>query len=92
MFTANMNLSPDLMNDIFIKRINPYNLRRNDIFSIRQVSSVYHRTESLSFLRSKIWELVMPAIKNIQKYSKEEQKSGSLLNVPVDCARSISRE
>ena len=75
MFTVNMNLSPDLMNDIFIKRTNPYNLRRNDIFSIRQVSSVYHGTESLSFLRSKIWELVPPEIQNVQKYSKEEQKS-----------------
>ena len=34
MFKVNMNLSPDLMNDIFLKRTNPYTLQRNDTFSI----------------------------------------------------------
>ena len=34
MFKVNMNLSPDLKNDIFLKRTNPYALRRNDTFSI----------------------------------------------------------
>ena len=58
MFKVNMNLSPDLMNYIFQIRTNPYALRRNDTFSIRQVSSVYHGTKSLSFLGPKIWELV----------------------------------
>ena len=42
MFKVNMNLSPDIINDIFIKRTNPYTVRRNDTFSIRQVSFVYH--------------------------------------------------
>ena len=51
------------MNDIFLKRTNPYTLRRNDTFSIRQVSSVYYATESLLFLGSKIWELVPSEIK-----------------------------
>ena len=42
MFKVNMNLSPDIINDIFIKRTNPYTVRRNDTFPIRQVSFVYH--------------------------------------------------
>ena len=58
MFKVNMNLSPDLINDIFLKRTNTYTLRRNDRFSIRQVNSVYHGTKSLSFLGPNFWELV----------------------------------
>ena len=61
MFKVNMNLSPDLMNDIFLKRTI---LRRNDTFSIQKMSSVYHRTESLSFLRPNIWELMPSEIKS----------------------------
>ena len=40
-----------------------------------QVSSVYHGTESLSFLGPKIWELVPSEIKQshkVLKYLKEE--------------------
>ena len=48
------------MNDIFLKRTNPYT---NDRFSIRQVSSAYHGTESLSFLGPKMWGLVPSEIK-----------------------------
>ena len=58
MFKVNINLSRDLMNDIFKKRTNPYTLRRNDTFSIRQVNSIYQGTKSLLFLGPKIWELV----------------------------------
>ena len=53
MFKVNMNLSPDLMNDIFLNRTNPYTLWRNDTFFIRQVSSEYHVTNCLSFLGPK---------------------------------------
>ena len=63
MFKISRNLCPELLNDIFLKRTNPYNLRRNDTFYSRQVHSVYHGTESLSFLGSKIWELVPLEIK-----------------------------
>ena len=65
-FKVNMSLSPDLMNDIFSKRTNPYTLQRNDSFSIRQVSSVYHGTKSFSFLGPKIWELVPSEIKQTE--------------------------
>ena len=32
MFKISRNLCPELLNDIFLKRTNPYNLRRNDTF------------------------------------------------------------
>ena len=77
MFKVNMNLSPDLMNDIFLKRTNPYTLRRNDTFSIRQVSSVYHGNEFLSFLGPENWELVPSEIKqsgNLETFKKRIKK------------------
>ena len=59
----------------FIKRTNPNSPRRNDTFSIRQVSSSCYGTKPLSFLGPKIWELVPSEIKQshkVLKYLKEE--------------------
>ena len=58
MFKIKNNMAPEFFNEIFQNRALPYNLRTNSNFSSRQVHSVYHRTESLSFLGPKIWELV----------------------------------
>ena len=58
MFRIKNNMAPEFLNEIFQNRVLVYNLRRNSNFSRRQVNSVYHGTESLSFLGPKIWELV----------------------------------
>ena len=94
MFKVNMNLSPDLINDIFLKRTNTYTLRRNDRFSIRQVNSVYHGTKSLSFLGPNFWDLVPSEINESESLEifKRRKKNWSLFNVPVDCIRSIFQE
>ena len=94
MFKVNMNLSLDLINDIFLKRTNTYTLRRNDRFSIRQVNSVYHGTKSLSFLGPNFWELVPSEINESESLEifKRRKKNWSLFNVPVDCIRSIFQE
>ena len=63
MFKISNNLSPDIMKEIFQKRIVPYNLRSENSFMSRQVNSAYHGTESLSFLGPKIWEQVPQEIK-----------------------------
>ena len=68
------------MNDIFLKRTNPYT---NDTLSIRQVSSVYHGTESLSFLGPKIWKLVPSEIK--QSESLEIFKKRIKKWIPFQC-------
>ena len=57
------DMAPEFLNAIFQKRKLPFNLRTNSSFSVRQVHSVYHGTESLSFLGPKIWELVPDDIK-----------------------------
>ena len=51
-------MAPEILNEIFQNRTSSYNLRTNSSFAVRPVHSIYHGTESLSFLRPKIWELV----------------------------------
>ena len=54
MFKIKNNMAPEFLNEIFQNRALLYNLRTNSNFSSRQVHSVYHDTESLSFLGTKI--------------------------------------
>ena len=58
MFQIYRGLSPDILREIFVLKRSLYNLCRNNTFERRQVHSVYHGTESLSFLGPKIWDLV----------------------------------
>ena len=57
-FKIHSGLSPDILRKTFVPKISSSNLRRNNTFQRRQVHSAYHSTESLSFLGSKIWDLV----------------------------------
>ena len=63
MFKIHRGLSPEILRETFVSKTSSYNLRRNDTFEIRQVHSVYHSTESLSFLGQKIWDLVPVEVK-----------------------------
>ena len=56
-------LSPEILREIFVSKTSSYSLRRNDTFEKRKVHSVYHGTESLSFLGPKIWDLVPGELK-----------------------------
>ena len=58
MFKIKNNMAPEFLNEIFHKRALPYNFRTKSNFSSRQLHSVHHGNESLSFLGPKIWELV----------------------------------
>ena len=54
------------MNNIFkLKEENPYNLRHVSEFSRPLINSVYHGTESISFLGPKIWDILPEKLKNI---------------------------
>ena len=60
MFKIHRNLSLNILKEIFVPKISSYNLCRNNTFARRLVYSVYHVTESLSFLGPKIqchWNL-----------------------------------
>ena len=57
MFKIHRGLSPEILRETFVSKTNSYNIRRNDSFKKRQVQSVYHSTELLSFLGPKMWDL-----------------------------------
>ena len=58
--------STETMKEIFrIREENGYNLRHQNIFKRPIVNSVYNDTETVSFLRPKIWELISTGIKEL---------------------------
>ena len=60
-------LSLPLMNNIFkLRAENSYNLREVSEFSRPMVKSVYHGTESISYLGPKIWNILPEKLKNTE--------------------------
>ena len=85
MFRLYNGLSPPLMNNIFkLKAENPYNLKQVSEFSWPMVKSVYHGTESISYLRPKIWNILPEKLKNIEdlEHFKKEIKTWKPDNCP----------
>ena len=58
MFKVYRNISPSIVRQLFQSRNNDYNLRQFSQFELPNVSSVFRGTESISFLGSKIWNIV----------------------------------
>ena len=59
------------MNEIFeVSNKHLYNLRQNSQFSWSLVKSVYHGTESLSYLGPKVWDKHPNAYKNVDGLNK----------------------
>ena len=50
MFKIHRGFSPEILRETFVSKRSSFNLRRNDTFEKRPVDSLYHRTESFSFL------------------------------------------
>ena len=63
MFKVVNDLSPDLMQEIFQKREQPYNLRNSQPFKLNNVRTVRYGTETLSTLGPKIWAIIPNEIK-----------------------------
>ena len=73
------------MNNPFkLRAENPYNLRQVSEFSRSVVKSVYHGTESISYLRPKIWDILPEKQKNIENlvHFKKEIKGWKPGNCP----------
>ena len=60
---------PTILKDIFVPVSRPYNFHQNDTLQRRRVNSIRHCTESISFLRPKIWDLVPSDIRLFQSLS-----------------------
>ena len=62
--TSLQELSPLLMNEIFVENNNNYSLRENNVPTRRRVNSVRYGTETVSFLAPKIWDILPKEIKD----------------------------
>ena len=84
MFKIGKGISSSIMKGIFEPRAeNPYNLRCISQFSVTLVSTLFHDTESISFLGPKIWNLLPETFKNID--SLENFKISIKKWKPEDC-------
>ena len=63
MFKVKNNIAPEIMKLLFAPKMSSYDLRNNNSFKRRRVKSVWHGTESVSYLDPKIWDLVPNEIK-----------------------------
>ena len=54
MFKVKNNIAPEIMKELFALKISYYDLRNNNSFKSRRVNSVWHGTESVSYLGPKI--------------------------------------
>ena len=70
MYKVSNGLSPSVVTNIFIqKNCHPYNLRLNSQFSRPLVRSVFHGTESISYLGPVIWEVLPDSYENLRYFS-----------------------
>ena len=87
MFKVKNELSPEIICDIFMQRINNhYNLRHINHFETTFVKTVYNGTESVSYLGTKIWDIVPEEYKTLNSLNsfKESIKIRYPLTVPAD--------
>ena len=84
MFKVSNKLTIPLMNEIFVKRNNAYNLRKPSEFVRPKVHSVFHGKESISYLGPQIWDMIPVEMKNLKTISafKKEVKNWKLENCP----------
>ena len=98
MFKVYSNLPPTIVADVFRARRKNYNLRHSSsffyflfFFPKPSVKTVYHRSESLSNLGSKIWNVVLTALKELDyvNFLRHKLKNGKLKTVHVCCVKRI---
>ena len=58
MFKVKNNIAPEIMKELFAPKTSSYDLGNNNSLKRRKVKSVWHGTESVSYLGPKIWDLV----------------------------------
>ena len=82
-------VSPVIMNEIIqLKEEFHYNLRYTSKFVIPPIHSVYHGSESASYLRLKIWKLIPRVIWQIEYFDgfKKKKNNGNQLIAHVGLA------
>ena len=84
MFKVSNKLPTPLMNKIFVKRNNAYNLRKPSEFLRPKVHSAFHGEESISYLGPQVWDMIPVEMKNLKTISafKKVVKNWKLENCP----------
>ena len=59
------NISSSIFSEIFHRRDANYNLRINSDFALANVRSVFHGSETTSYLAPKIWDIVPLELKEL---------------------------
>ena len=71
-FQINHGQSPEIVSDIFAQTTQHYNFRQNRDFRICSVKTVYHSSESISYLGPKFLKNVPAKIKETNSLNKFE--------------------
>ena len=74
MLKVSNNYSASLMGEIFDKRNNVYDFRNPSEFARRNVRSAFNGTESISFLGTKIWDIVPSELKQLETFNAFERE------------------
>ena len=56
MLKVKYNIAPEIMKELFIPKVSPYDVCNNNSFKRRRVNSVWDGTESVSYLGPKRWD------------------------------------
>ena len=84
MFKVSKESTVPLMNEIFVRRNNAYNLRKPSEFVTTKVHRVFHGKESISNLGPLIWDMIPVKMKTLTTISafKREVKNWKFENCP----------
>ena len=82
MFKVSNKLTVLLINEIFVKRNNAFNLRKQLEFVRPKFHSVFHGKESISYVGPQIWDMIPVEMKNLITINafKREVKNWKLKN------------
>ena len=65
MFKVYRNISPPIFSELFRRRDISYNLRSLSSFAVPNEKSVFDRNDSISYLGSKIWDIIPLELKQL---------------------------
>ena len=85
MFQIQRGLSPEILRETFVSKTSLHNFHRNDNFERGQVHSFYSDTEPLSFLGTKIWDLVPVELKQSESLVSFELKIKNWIPCEFPC-------
>ena len=64
MFRVKNNFDTEIMKEVLVPKISPYDLHNIKLFQRSRLTSAWHGSESVSYLGPKIWDLETNKIEN----------------------------